>query len=180
MLEPVIEELHGQLNVLATVHGLQVELPGRELNLCNIARSIVETLQAVSTVPLDFALAEGFVPVEVHADEAVPIALILNELVSNAVKHLAPSAKQAAVKIEMKRYGAGAVITVRNQPASLPPGFDFADSRSLGTGLRLAKSLLPGEGAKLTFSQPAAGVVESVLELWPPVLNHSVNTVSEA
>ena len=179
-LEPAIEEVLGQLSVLATVHGLQSELPGRELNLCNIARGIVETLQVVSTVPLEVALPEGFVPIEVNADEAVPIALILNELISNAVKHLAPSVKPAAVTIEMKRDGVRAVIVVRNAPASLPPGFDFANSRSLGTGLRLAKSLLPGEGARLTFSRPAPGVVESVLELWPPVLNHAVNRVSEA
>ena len=149
--------------MLATVHRLQSELPGRELNLCNTARGIVETLQVVSTVPLDFVLPDGFVPIKVNVDEAVPIALILNELISNAVKHLASSAKQAVVKIEVKRDGAGAVITVRNGPASLPPDFDFANGRSLGTGLRLVKSLLLGEGARLTFSQPAAGVVESVL-----------------
>ncbi len=177
-LEPVIEEVLGQLNVLATVHGLQSEFPGRELNLCNIARGIVEALQVVSIVPLEFVLAEGLVPIEMNADEAVPIALILNELVSNAVKHVAPSAKQAAVKIEMKRDGVRAVIVVRNAPARLPPGFDFAGGRSLGTGLRLAKSLLPGEGARLSFSQPAADVVESVLELWPPVLNHATDSVS--
>jgi PAS domain S-box-containing protein len=178
-LEPAIEELLGRLNVLATVHGLQSEQPGRELNLCNIARGIVDTLQVVSGVPLEFALPQGFVPVEVNVEEAVPIALILNELVSNAVKHLAPSAKQATVKIEMKRDGVRALVVVRNEPASLPPGFDFADGRSLGTGLRLAKSLLPGEGARLSFSQPVAGVVESLLELWPPVLNHAGNSVSE-
>jgi PAS domain S-box-containing protein len=179
-LEPAIEEVLVRLNVLATVHGLRSELAGRELNLCNIARGIVETLRVVSTVPLDFVLPDGFVPVEVNVDEAVPIALILNELVSNAVKHLAPSAQRAAVKIEVKRAGAGAVIVVRNEPATLPPGFDFVNGRSLGTGLRLAKSLLPVEAARLTFSQPAAGVVESVLELWPPVLNRAADAASEA
>ena len=179
-LKPAIEEVLGRVNVLATVHGLQSEQPGRELNLCNIARGIVDTLQVVSAVPLEFALPQGFVPVEMNVEEAVPIALILNELVANAAKHLAPSAKQATVKIEMKRDGVRALVVVRNEPASLPPGFDFADGRTLGTGLRLAKSLLPGEGARLSFSQPAVGVVESLLELWPPVLNHPGNSVSEA
>ncbi|MDP2640654.1 MAG: hypothetical protein Q8Q16_08310, partial [Betaproteobacteria bacterium] len=80
---------------------------------------------------------------------------------------------------EMKRDGAGAAVCVRNAPASLPPGFDLANSRTLGTGLRLAKSLLPGDGARLSFSQPAAGVVEAMLELWPPVLNHAADRVSE-
>lgn len=179
-LAPAIEEVLGQLQVLATVHGLQSEVPDRELKLCDIVRGIVATLQVVSAVPLEFALPDGFVPVEVNADEAVPIALTLNELVSNALKHLTSSAKQAAVRIEIKRDGAGVIVTVRNSPASLPPGFDLADGRSLGTGLRLAKSLLPTEGARLSFSQPAAGVVESLLELWPPVLNHAGNSVGVA
>ena len=178
-LEPAIAEALGQLNALATVHGLQSEFGGRELNLCNVVRSIVETVQVTSRVPLEFALPQGFVAAELNAEEAVSVALILNELISNAVKHLAPSAAQAVVNIEMKRDGAGAAVCVRNGPASLPPGFDLANSRTLGTGLRLAKSLLPGDGARLSFSQPAAGVVEAMLELWPPVLNHAADRVSE-
>ena len=178
-LEPVIAEALGQLNALATVHGLQSELGGRELNLCDVVRSIVKTVQMTSRVPLEFALPQGFVAAELNAEEAVSVALILNELISNAVKHLAPSAAQAVVNIEMKRDGAGAAVCVRNGPASLPPGFDLANSRTLGTGLRLAKSLLPGDGARLSFSQPAAGVVEAMLELWPPVLNHAADRVSE-
>ena len=179
-LGAAIEELLRRLNALATVHGLQSELAGRELNLCNIARGIVDALQAVSTVPLELALPDGFAPVEVNADEAVPIALILNELVSNAVKHVHRSAERVAVKVELKRDGARAAIVVRSQPARLPPGFDLGTDRFLGTGLRLAKSLLPIEGATLTVSEPAPGVVESVLELWPPVLNLAANAASEA
>ncbi|OGA32253.1 MAG: hypothetical protein A3F75_10350, partial [Betaproteobacteria bacterium RIFCSPLOWO2_12_FULL_64_23] len=126
-LEPAIAEVLGQLNALATVHGLQSEFGGRELNLCNVVRSIVETVQVISRVPLEFALPQGFVAIELNAEETVPVALILNELVSNAVKHLDASAEQAVVKIEIKRDGVGAVVCVRNGPASLPPGFDFAN-----------------------------------------------------
>ena len=37
-------------------------------------------------------------------------------------------------------------------------------------GLRLAKSLLPAEGATLSLGEPVAAVVEAVLQLSPPVL----------
>lgn len=62
----------------------------------------------------------------------------------------------------------------------LPPGLHFANNELLGAGLRLARSLLPVEGERLSFSQPAAGFVESTPELWPPVLNREADTVSEA
>ena len=179
-LGPAIEDAIMRLNALAMVHGLYSELGGRKLNLCNIARSIVEILRAVSPAPLEFVLTGGFLPVEVNDNEVVPIALILNELVSNAVKHLDLTAARAAVKVEVMRDGAGAVIVVRSEPARLPPGFDLSTDRFLGSGLKLAKSLLPSEGARLTVNQSAAGVVESVLALWPPVLKLAVNAASEA
>ena len=169
-LGPAIDDAVGRLNALAMMHGLHSELAGREVNLCNIVRGIVDTLQTLSPVPLEYRLPNGFIPVEVARDESVPVALILNELVSNAIKHVDAAVGRAAVTIEVKRAAASALVVVRNAPASLPRGFDLALDRHLGIGLRLAKSLLPAEGATLSLGEPVAAVVEAVLQLSPPVL----------
>jgi len=169
-LGPAISDAVVRLNALAMTHGLHSELAGPEVNLCNIVRGIVDTLQTLSPVPLALKLPDGFVPVEVAQDESVPVALILNELVSNAIKHIGAAAGRAAITIEVRRAAGSAVVVVRSAPASLPRGFDLAREQYLGMGLRLAKSLLPAQGATLSVGEPVAAVVEAVLQLSAPVL----------
>jgi two-component sensor histidine kinase len=75
---------------------------------------------------------------DVHLDvnRAVSCGLIINELVSNAVKHAFPNSRQGTVTVEFKlsadkRY----VLTVRDDGIGLPPGFDPSRCESLGLQL---------------------------------------------
>jgi PAS domain S-box-containing protein len=169
-LGPAIDEARSRLNALALVHGLQSSAVTAEVNLCNILRGIVDMLQAVSPEQVKFDLPEGFVPIEVAEGESVPVALILNELLTNALKHLDAGAEQAVVSVTLGNSGGVAVIVVRNEPARLPAGFDLDSGAGLGTGLKLAKSLLPAQGATLQLLVPSPGRVEAVLKLSPPIL----------
>ena len=128
-LGPAIDDAVGRLNALAMMHGLHSELSGREVNLCNIVRGIVDTLQTLSPVPLEYRLPDGFIPVEVARDESVPVALILNELVSNAIKHVDAAVGRAAVTIEVKRAAASALVGAQRA------GLAAARIRSRSTGI---------------------------------------------
>ena len=169
-LRHAIDEALTRLNTLAMIHGLQGAQTVREINLCSIVRGIVQAAQTLSPVPVEFKIPYGFVPAEVATQETVPIALILNELVSNAVRHVDASGRPL-VTIRLSRAAERVVIVVRSEPAVLPRGFDLAADRTLGTGLRLAKSLLPAQGARLSIRVPDEGAVEAALEISPPVLN---------
>ncbi len=169
-LQPVIRDAVNQLNTLALMHGLHSELGSREVNLCNITRGIVDLLRPLSPAPLEFKLQDGMIPVELAQDERVPIALILNELVSNAIKYTDIAAAQRAITIEVTRTAGSATVLVRNQRARLPEGFDMDSGACLGTGLKLARLLLPARGATLSVREVAADAVEAVLRLSPPVL----------
>jgi PAS domain S-box-containing protein len=169
-LGPAIDEARTRLNALAMVHGLQSGSAGTEVNLCNILRGIVDMLKPVSPAQLTFALPEGFVPIEIVQDESVPVALILNELLTNAVKHLEAGAEQPTIAVTLSTSGERAVVVVRNEPARLPAGFDLDSGAGLGTGLKLAKSLLPAQGATLRLLEPSPGSVEAVLTLSPPIV----------
>ncbi|HUF80181.1 MAG TPA: hypothetical protein VMN03_03525 [Burkholderiales bacterium] len=60
-------------------------------------------------------------------------------------------------------------IVIRNGPARLPPGFDFAQGEGIGTGLELAAAMLPAQGAELVIRQDGDDV-EAGLILRPPVV----------
>ena len=75
---------------------------------------------------------------DLHLDlnRAVSCGLIINELVSNAMKHAFPNGREGNVLVEFKllndkRYS----LTVRDDGIGLPPGFDPSRSESLGLQL---------------------------------------------
>jgi predicted ATPase/two-component sensor histidine kinase/tRNA A-37 threonylcarbamoyl transferase component Bud32 len=87
--------------------------------------------------------------VTLDVDTVIPCALIINELVSNSLKHAFPhSSKRAAGKGEIRidlRQGNGdkLVLTVADNGVGLPDGFEIQNSESLGLKLVnvLAKQL---------------------------------------
>lgn len=72
-------------------------------------------------------------PAEVPTDRAVPLGLIANELVMNAVKHAYPGDGDKPIRVGLTRVDAGIVrLTVADRGVGLPDGFDWRRSRSLG------------------------------------------------
>jgi PAS domain S-box-containing protein len=61
------------------------------------------------------------------------------------------------------------LVRIRNGPAFLPAGFDYAAGKGIGTGLELLHALLPPKGATLEFRQEADEVVAE-LRLTAPVM----------
>lgn len=93
-------------------------------------------------------------------DTAVPLGLILNELVSNAYKYAFNETDEGALNITVETLGGGRHrLTVSDNGKGLPEDFDFAKAKSLGLRLvrRLAKQLYGsvdyqgGQGAKFVI-----------------------------
>ncbi len=87
---------------------------------------------------------------------AVPCGLLLNELITNAVKHAFPGGRKGELTISMHRVDGGAYrLAVKDDGPGLPDGLDSIAQSSLG--LRLAKLLANQIGGELTVgSGPGA------------------------
>ena len=73
--------------------------------------------------------------------EAIPCGLIINELVSNALKHAFPHGREGEITIQLQRAGANQIaLTVSDNGVGFPEHVDFRKSPSLG--LTLIKSLV--------------------------------------
>ncbi|HME44151.1 MAG TPA: PAS domain S-box protein, partial [Syntrophorhabdales bacterium] len=73
--------------------------------------------------------------------EAIPCGLIINELVSNALKHAFPKGRQGEITIQLRRVGASQIrLTVADNGIGFPEDVDFRKSPSLG--LTLINSLV--------------------------------------
>jgi two-component system, sensor histidine kinase PdtaS len=107
-------------------------------------------------------------PACVAGSEAVSMAVALNELVFNALKHQSAPAGKKRAQVVLCEKKDGAEIRIVNR-GRLPKRFDFSTERGLGTGLGLVRTLLASPGASIKFSGKGSGV-EVVVTLRPPLL----------
>jgi two-component sensor histidine kinase len=71
--------------------------------------------------------------------QATSMALILNELIANAVEHGLEKVTEGEICVRLTMRGRRGVVEVTNTGEPLPDGFDFTKSNSLG--LRIVESL---------------------------------------
>jgi PAS domain S-box-containing protein len=160
--------LHVQM--IAVVHGIQADPEADGIALCEmtpaIARNVESLMQSRIRVNVKIEMPR---PAKVREKESVPVALILNELLVNAVKHSPETAAPKAIEVTISRDGNSALIRIVSH-GNLPPQFNFAAGVGTGTGLGLVRSLMPRKGAELTFRRLSDGV-EATLKLSAPVVD---------
>lgn len=168
----LIDSVTARLNAIAVVHGLHSNLGNQPLDLCAIVSSVASSLQGFygrDSAQLRFG--DGSKAVHIMDSEAVPIALIINELITNALKHNGDGESRQPVRVSLWRSGPEVCIDVVNQYGILPAKFDYAKSTRLGTGLSLVKSLLPSTGMELVIENAADGGVKASITIRPPLIS---------
>jgi len=77
-------------------------------------------------------------------DTAVPLGLILNELIGNAIRHAFPAPRQGEIMVSLKRAEAGIEAAVKDTGKGFEHGFDPRQNGGLGlqTVLKLAEEQL--------------------------------------
>ncbi|HDQ44919.1 MAG TPA: PAS domain S-box protein [bacterium] len=72
-------------------------------------------------------------PIHVLIDTAIPCGLILNELLSNALKHAFPGDRQGEIRIRLSRTGEdGIALDFSDNGVGAPKGFDPRNQETLG------------------------------------------------
>ncbi len=123
----------------------QLEKIDLNVYLGNVIRDLQSTMQ---TCELRFESPEGLL---LSADRAIPLALIVNELVTNAVKYAYPDG-DGTVWVQLAKKDENRIsVSVRDEGIGMPAKFDAAKSKRLGT--RLVKALSTQLNAELI--QPA-------------------------
>jgi PAS domain S-box-containing protein len=165
-LATLLNEIAGQIQAIAQVHGLQIRATGT-LPVLGVAQGIFQNLANMFGVQVKFeppppALWRWGLP----ENEAVPLALVINELGTNAIKYR--GGRDQAIEIRLLPKAEGVELRIEN-PGQLKPGFDLTAIASSVSGLGLVKALLPRRGARLAIEQAGATVLTR-LDLMPPAI----------
>jgi PAS domain S-box-containing protein len=101
------------------------------------ARSLADSVfHATGVSPEGVSLDLDIQDVALAVDTAIPCGLILNELITNALKHAFPDGRCGTIRVELARTPGGEVrLAVGDNGVGLPPGVSVHDSPSLGLHL---------------------------------------------
>ncbi len=84
-------------------------------------------------------LATDLQPLLLDIDKAIPCGLVLNELISNALKHAFPDGREGRISIAMHEEGKTVVIRLADDGVGFPEG---RDEEERGLGLELVQLLM--------------------------------------
>ena len=146
--QDAIEESERRIRSIAIVHETLSRDAGDVVPFSEIVKPLVRTVEeSVSTadVPLRFDV-QGDVG-NLRGDVATALAVVLNELMQNAVDHAFPRDEEAPragkVLVRMARMDGELVVEVTDDGVGLPAGFSLDASK--GLGLSIVQALVSGE-----------------------------------
>lgn len=157
-----LQDARSRVEAIATVHdqlwrqgdlaekdGAGEAVPG-EIDLAPFLDKLVLNLASGAPAHRLTCAAE---PQKLSADLAIPIGLLINELVTNALKYAYPLARFPSggeIRVRAAREKATLVVEVADDGIGLPEGFEIGrSSKSLGT--RVIASLVRQLGGTLTL-----------------------------
>ncbi len=116
--------------------------------LCETLRSITEN---DSRIRLEAKVDEEIL---VHADTAVPLGLVLTELITNAVKYAFPTPRSGTVLAQARRRQPGRIdVVIRDD------GIGMAQLREGSLGYGLVRSLVKQIGGEINIGSDAGVAV---------------------
>ena len=176
-VRPLIAEVVGQVQAIAQVYGLQVGNTGL-LAVRSVVEAIAQSVQRTFGNPIELQLDQhdGAPAWVLPEAESIPIALTLNELFTNAVKHSASA--EAPVHCRLALQADAVEIVIRNA-GRLHEGFRIDHRPATVSGLGLVRALLPRRQASLTMDA-ADGWVRATVRLGPPVVRDGAGAAAAA
>ncbi|MGH8537358.1 MAG: sensor histidine kinase [Gammaproteobacteria bacterium] len=164
----VLAESQGRVRVMSLIHQLLYERKNfSRVDLGQYLERLTQiVLNAYPVDPQRIALKLDVAEVYLDLERAMPCALLVNELVTNAFKYAFPGDRRGEIGLSLKAHGdREAVLTVRDNGVGLPVELDITQAASLGLQLvplfvdQMHGSLRvePGPGACFELRFPTSG-----------------------
>lgn len=158
-IESAIQRVH----VIATVHEKLYQMPDiSSLSLCEYITEVVEG--AVNSGSENAGQIEVTIEADkfpIAMDTAVPLGLLVNELVLNSLKHGFKDHTRGTIAVSITGDAGRRHLVIEDNGCGLPPGFDVGKCNSMG--LKLAVSLAGRLGGELRFSSSPGCRIEAEL-----------------
>jgi len=160
-----LEECQTRVLAIALIHEkLYQSSDYSEVRFAEYARSLAAgVFHALGVSQADVTLELAIDDIALGVDRAIPCGLVLNELVTNALKHAFVGGRHGTIRVALARLDDGRIrLAVSDDGRGVPEGFDVAHATSMGLQLvttlaeqleaELAVTTERGTSVSLTFS----------------------------
>lgn len=133
-----LEECRARVEAIALIHEkLYQSRDYARVPFSDYARSLAGNIFHASGVsPANITLGLDVEPTMLPVDKAIPCGLILNELITNALKHAFPGGRNGSIHVELRQAPGGAVmLVVSDDGIGLAHDVDPRSSTTLGMQL---------------------------------------------
>jgi two-component system, NarL family, sensor histidine kinase UhpB len=133
------QESQGRIRSMALIYEKLLHSESlAKMDLADYVRSLADVLMRTCTDNANVTLESQLAPVPVSIDTAMPVGLMLNELVTNALKHAFPGGRAGQLLLALGSDADGQItLRVLDDGIGLTPGFQLEQASTLG--LRLVR-----------------------------------------
>jgi len=134
--QAMFQESRNRISSMALVH--EELYSSRDLSSVPVEpylHRLVPRLLSASSNGKDIACELVADAVQLVVDQAIPFGLIVNELVTNALKHAFVGRERGELAVSVRRSGGDIVLRVADDGVGLPEGFNPANTSTLGMQL---------------------------------------------
>jgi len=153
-LNEILQDSQNRIKSMALIH----EKLYQSNNMANInfpeyVNSLISNLQQSYSFRMDrINVIKNIENVSFNIDTAIPLGLIINEIISNSYKHAFPAGGEGIIGITIKAIDKNQyILDINDNGIGLPQGFDIENSKSLG--LQLVKVLTDQIDGKLEIGR---------------------------
>ncbi|MGD0283344.1 MAG: histidine kinase dimerization/phosphoacceptor domain -containing protein [Dissulfurispiraceae bacterium] len=135
-LRAVFEDCKSRIKAMSLVH--EELYQSKNLSQIDVKHYLDALLQGLSyslRKKADIRLKESFDDIFFNIDTAIPCGMIINELVTNSFKHAFRERAEGEISVALQQENGIFNLTVKDNGAGLPKGFDASKTSSLGLQL---------------------------------------------
>ena len=149
-IEEALNDSLSRILAIAAVHELLSRDDLDHVSVKSIAETLGHHMQQSLLMPAkSIAFSVGGDEVFLNTNQATQVALILNEMIANAVEHGFEKRKEGEIHINVEQRGDEVGLWVSNNGEPLPPDFDPGGGQ---LGLQIVRSLAGALGGKFMIS----------------------------
>lgn len=155
-----IKEGQNRVKTMGLIHqSLYQENDFRGVNMKNYISKLIKNLfNSYNIQPEKIQLKTEISELNLDIDTVVPLGLIINELVSNALKYAFPDDKKGTILLRANLENERFILQVSDNGIGLPEGFSLEKTNSMG--YQLIQSFVSKLSAQLTVSSENGTFIE--------------------
>lgn len=153
----VLQEAKSRIHSIASIHEMLYQTKNfKDIQLDNYIKKLIKYIEnshaeSFENIRFNFNLTSF----TLNINKAIPVGIILNELIINSAKHAFSDKENGTITINLSTNNDNVTLTVKDSGNGIPEDFDFSTSNSLG--LKIIDQLTTQLEGKLDINTQQVG-----------------------